>query len=120
MSKCKSWHEAHPPRAGADGVCYGTKECEPCACGGDETKCDFYPEKRQSEKSELEAAQEKIRQLERQIDRMLMQMHGDCGVCKHKEAIGAPCVGCLTSRRNRPAWEYEDIPEDHGKEHPHD
>ena len=27
------------------GVCYGTKECEPCSCGGDESKCNFYPEK---------------------------------------------------------------------------
>lgn len=59
----------------------------------------------------LKEAQENIRQLEKLINRMLMQMHGDCGVCKHKEAIGAPCAGCLTSRRNRPAWEYEGIPE---------
>jgi len=28
------------------GVCWGTKECEECSCGGDETKCDFYPEVR--------------------------------------------------------------------------
>lgn len=26
--------------------CWGTRECDPCSCGGDETKCDFYPEKR--------------------------------------------------------------------------
>lgn len=24
------------------GVCWGTKECEECTCGGDENKCDFY------------------------------------------------------------------------------
>lgn len=24
------------------GVCYGTKECEECSCGGDRLKCDFY------------------------------------------------------------------------------
>ena len=23
-------------------VCYGTKECEECSCGGDKSKCDFY------------------------------------------------------------------------------
>lgn len=23
--------------------CMGTKECEPCICGGDKRKCDFYP-----------------------------------------------------------------------------
>ena len=27
--------------------CYGTKEREPCACGGDKRKCDFYPELRE-------------------------------------------------------------------------
>ena len=24
--------------------CYGTKEREECACGGDRSQCDFYPE----------------------------------------------------------------------------
>lgn len=28
------------------GVCWGTKECEACSCGGDESKCDFYEDKR--------------------------------------------------------------------------
>lgn len=28
------------------GVCMGTKEIDECSCGGDETKCDFYPEVR--------------------------------------------------------------------------
>lgn len=28
------------------GVCWGTKETEECSCGGDETKCDFYPDVR--------------------------------------------------------------------------
>lgn len=27
------------------GVCYGTKECEPCKCGGNKSECDFYKEK---------------------------------------------------------------------------
>lgn len=26
--------------------CYGTKNVKPCTCFGDESKCDFYPEKR--------------------------------------------------------------------------
>lgn len=29
--------------------CRGTKECEPCKCGGDRRKCDFYPENRKPE-----------------------------------------------------------------------
>lgn len=36
-------------------VCYGTKEKEECTCGGDKTKCDFYPEIR---RKALEETQE--------------------------------------------------------------
>ena len=35
------------------GVCFGTKECDHCSCGGDMTKCDFYPEvRKKAEKKE--------------------------------------------------------------------
>lgn len=30
------------------GVCYGTKEKEPCSCGGNPVKCDFYEEVREA------------------------------------------------------------------------
>ena len=37
------------------GVCWGTKEMDECSCGGDEMKCDFYPEVRaKAEKSYIE------------------------------------------------------------------
>ena len=36
--------------------CNGTKECEPCKCGGDECKCDFYPDVREEARK---AAEEK-------------------------------------------------------------
>lgn len=36
------------------GICNGTKEREECSCGGDKTKCDFYPEVRDKAKFELE------------------------------------------------------------------
>ena len=32
------------------GRCLGTKEIEICNCGGDESKCDFYPERRNKSK----------------------------------------------------------------------
>ena len=32
------------------GRCLGTKEIEACDCGGDESKCDFYPERRKKSK----------------------------------------------------------------------
>ena len=61
MEKCSSYHERTErkyifnPFTGEPassyistyGVCYGTKECDPCSCDGDETRCSFYPEKRE-------------------------------------------------------------------------
>lgn len=38
---CKCYH-ADKNFLGKIGVCWGTKECEPCSCNGDEAKCDFY------------------------------------------------------------------------------
>lgn len=38
---CKCYH-ADKNFLGSIGVCWGTKECEACSCGGDELKCDFY------------------------------------------------------------------------------
>ena len=35
------------------GVCWGTKEIDECSCGGDRTKCNFYPEVREKAKKEL-------------------------------------------------------------------
>lgn len=32
-----------------NGKCIGTKEMDPCNCGGDRNKCDFYPKKRKSD-----------------------------------------------------------------------
>lgn len=32
--------------------CYGTKELDPCSCGGDKNKCDFYEEVRKNNKKE--------------------------------------------------------------------
>lgn len=45
MSICICYHD-EPNFLHERGVCYGTKEKEPCSCGGDETKCDFYEEVR--------------------------------------------------------------------------
>ena len=33
--------------------CNGTKERDECSCGGDRTKCDFYPEVREEAKKNL-------------------------------------------------------------------
>lgn len=43
--------------------CRGTKECEPCKCGGDRTKCDFYADVRKEARDEIcrNAAKEKAK-----------------------------------------------------------
>ena len=59
MNKCDSYHieqrlrYTYNPITGSPiphdvdvGVCWGTKETDECSCGGDRTKCDFYPEVR--------------------------------------------------------------------------
>lgn len=40
-SVCSCW-----VMGGGEYRCYGTKELEICRCGGNKSKCDFYPEKR--------------------------------------------------------------------------
>ncbi len=37
--------------------CLGTKEVETCNCDGDESKCDFYPEKRKAAEKMLNTAE---------------------------------------------------------------
>lgn len=41
VTNCRYW------RSAGYGVykCWGTRECKTCKCGGDTSKCDFYPEK---------------------------------------------------------------------------
>lgn len=38
---------------GEIGVCWGTKECDACSCGGDEAKCNFYGYVRERAKKQV-------------------------------------------------------------------
>ncbi len=58
-----------------------------------------------------------IEQLEETITLMKVQMHGDCGVCKHRTGFDIEgaimshrCFECLR-KESRPNWEYEGLPE---------
>lgn len=58
-----------------------------------------------------------IEQLEEQITLMQLQMHGDCGVCKHRGGFDVQgaimsqrCYECMI-KETRPNWEYEGLPE---------
>lgn len=58
-----------------------------------------------------------IEQLEEQVMLMKIQMHGDCGVCKHRggfdlkgQTMSQRCYECM-AKETRPNWEYEGLPE---------
>ena len=64
-----------------------------------------------------------IEKLEEQIQLMKIQMHGDCGVCKHRHnskkrkdgpSFIGPCQTCVHDE-SRPNWEYEGLPEVKGR-----
>ena len=43
MERCECYYSRN-----VYSVCLGVKELERCYCGGDKSKCDFYPEKRKA------------------------------------------------------------------------
>lgn len=60
-----------------------------------------------------------IEKLEEENMCMKIQMHGDCGVCKHRHNaqvrkdgphFDGPCHSCI-QKESRPNWEYEGLPE---------
>lgn len=53
-----------------------------------------------------------MREMEEQIMLFKIQMHGDCGVCKHEkvEFGHEPCDSCIDNPK-RPSWEYKGLPE---------
>ena len=68
MGRCNCWEErieykplhniiGNPDVAIPYGVCLGTKEIDRCNCGGDESKCDFYPEKRKAAEKKMNTAE---------------------------------------------------------------
>ena len=75
------------------GVCWGTKEIDECSCGGDRTKCDFYPEVRDKAKSELEYEKvvtnaDYIRSMnDEKLAECLVDIGWDCHLCSEDERL---------------------------------
>lgn len=76
MAKCDCYFQH-----GTKFLCYGTKEREECSCGGDESKCNFYPEKRKQK-----MANEKLLSQLSTIERMLGKIEGVAFVLEDKYA----------------------------------
>lgn len=62
-NKCDCYHESkkiifwppdEAPMTVNIGSCWGTRERDECSCGGDRTRCDFYPEVREKALQEIE------------------------------------------------------------------
>lgn len=68
--------------------CYGTKEREICQCGGDESKCDFYPEKRNKTETTIAMdAVEYLRQKARMCAYERVSENGACERCPFNQVL---------------------------------
>jgi hypothetical protein len=74
---------------GKFGTCWGTAERDACSCGGDKSKCDFYPNVREEEKKPITNA-DRIRAM---TDEELAEFLYD-GCCREGEAFPCSDVGC--------------------------
>ena len=63
MNKCSSydvaeeivgWYTPNSPKMALRSRCFGTRERDECTCGGDRSKCDFYPEVREKAQEEVQ------------------------------------------------------------------
>lgn len=70
-------------------MCYGTKERDRCSCGGDRTKCDFYPEVREKARKELKKTNsDKIRSMnDEELAKCLVNIGWDCHLCSECEKL---------------------------------
>lgn len=72
--------------------------------------CAYYEYEECEDKHALEALAY-IQQLEERIDLMMLQMRGDCGVCKNRDLFDGTCEPCQNHPFNyHPLWEYEGLP----------
>lgn len=74
MGTCDSYYI----NMNGEGTCYGTKERDACGCKGDESRCDFYPEKREKANKRClnaDLAIEDIRHLEELLVEEKIKLH---------------------------------------------
>lgn len=107
MEKCDCYHEEYEI-AGWLGPyeqirklrkrCNGTRERDECSCGGDRTKCDFYPEVREKAKKELKKIVTNADHIRAMTDDELADFFfespevefGICYYCKNFGGAGSP------------------------------
>ena len=72
------------------GVCYGTKEKEPCSCGGNPVKCDFYEEVREKYIHRTNA--DRIRAMsDEELAQWICSHITECSRCEGRRHAGYEC-----------------------------
>lgn len=91
-SKCRFWQEEAVPEELRHevGDKWGSCDCDRVGMAGADAIQELLSE---------------VERLEEENMVLRIKMHGDCGVCAHKNAA-AICVGCLL-QESRPCWKYE-------------
>ena len=90
--KCRFWSEDETPEELRHevGDTWGGCDCDKVGMAGADAIAELLDE---------------VERLEEENMVLRIKMHGDCGVCEHKNAA-AICVGCLL-QESRPYWKYE-------------
>lgn len=91
-----------------DEIKYTLKLCCTKICDTLEHRCPYSYEGNCTD-IVMSDALDYIEQLEERIDLMMIQMRGDCGCCKHRNAKEEPCRSCL-NEEDSPYWQYEGLP----------
>ena len=91
------------------GRCLGTKDIETCDCGGDESKCDFYPERRKKSKkpSFYDIIQELIEENFELTIRRGLVFEDMVRVSVRDNKSGRAIEECLR-QENSPSFNYEE------------
>ena len=91
------------------GRCLGTKEIEQCDCGGDESKCDFYPERSKKSKkpSFYDIIQELIKENFELTIRRGFVFEDTVRLSVRDNKSGRVIEGCLR-QENSPSFNYEE------------
>lgn len=95
------------------GVCWGTKERDECFCGGDRTKCDFYPEVREKAKKEVEKIVTNADRIRAMTDDELadaIDKVTNTGACNdfgitHERECDSNCAKCIKEWLKQPVKE---------------
>ena len=89
------------------GYCNGTKEREECSCGGDRTKCEFYPEVR-----ERALKEQKLKFGEWiSVEDRLPESNSPCLVCKRNSFTGYRWIEVGYYQENKNITHWQPLPE---------